>query len=362
MFITTYGKFFDRFLLAYLQFCSAHKANRQLVMAKILIEKIPDRKDDQFLSRMQEKTMNERKKVFEHLAKASGIVHVFISGMLLYTEHEQKTKAFNQVITKSYVCLEYIIPKCLSSVVFQKVKTLRISVMEMRIGRQTKPSKGDKIHSQDNDQFHKNENDSKMSFGNQLDIFYENCLQDSVENEVVYFFHAPLLTADDFLIFQTQYVELQYGSLSSSDRFNRRRYTHILAELASIDDEEEKYDWNLKLEQSKIEFEDTTEKRKDEHNSKLILSRRQDHRLYIGYRATIEFSFDNGKTKWSELPEIIKCMQDKLFWSTLWSPFSIIYKGVLFMNHNSRNISRKQLLKLLMNRSRTRCRNIPNKQ
>ena len=309
------------------------------------IKDFPDNKDDQFLSRMQEETLNERKKVFENLAEASGIVHVFISGMLLYTEHENKIKALNQVITQSYVCLEYIIPKCLSSVVFQKIKTLRLSVMEMRIGRETKPSKGDKIHSKDIDQFYRNENNSKMSFGNQLDIFYDNCLEDSVENEVVYFFHAPWLTTDDFCIFQTKYAVLQYEKLSNMDRFNRRKYTHILAELASIDDEEEKCDWNLKLEQSKIEFKDTTDTMHNEHNSKLILSRKKHHRLFIGYRATIEFSFDNGKTKWSELPGIINCMQKKLFWSRLWGPFSTIYRGVSFMNH----ISRKQLWNKIKN-------------
>ena len=172
----------------------------------------PNRNDDQYLKRIQNETLTERKKVFEHLAKASGIVHVFISGMLLYTEHEQKRKGTFR--NQSYVCLHYIIPKCLSSVIFLKIKTLRISVMEMRIGRRTKPSKGNKIHSNDVNQLYKNEH--KMSLNDQLDIFYENCLKDSVRNEVVYIYHAPLLTTNDFFIFQDKYDERQYGLLSFS--------------------------------------------------------------------------------------------------------------------------------------------------
>ena len=128
----------------------------------------------------------------------------------------------------------------------------------------------------------------------------------------MYIFYAPLLTTDEFSVFQKNYVDLQYGYLSNSERFNRQKYIYTLAELACIDDEEEIFDWNLKLEQSKILFEDTEEKKKDEHNSKLILSRTQHHRFYIGYRATIEFSFDNGGTKWSKLPEIIKYIQNMI--------------------------------------------------
>ena len=40
----------------------------------------PDLNDDQFLSQLQEQTLPERKKVFEHLAKASGFVHILYPG------------------------------------------------------------------------------------------------------------------------------------------------------------------------------------------------------------------------------------------------------------------------------------------
>ena len=165
--------------------------------------------------------------------------------MLLYTEHEEKIVSQLRNYSQSFVCLEYIIPKCLSSVVFQKIEVLRISIMEMRTGLNTKPSLGYKIHAADVDQFYKNDEDSKMSLNNQLDIFYENCLLSTVENEVVYIFHAPLLTTDDFFIFQNKFVQTQNSSWKVLDRYNREKYTNTLAELASLDDDDVrvKSDW-----------------------------------------------------------------------------------------------------------------------
>ena len=286
-----------------------------------------DSNDDHCLRRMQEQSLTERKKVFENLAKASGIVHIFISGMLLYTEHEQKIiGSHNQKYNQSYVCLEYILPKCLSSVVFQNIKILRISVMELRIARETKPSMGFKIGIEDVEKFYKNEDNTKMSLNNQLDLFYKKCLQDSVENEVVYVFHAPLLTPDDFSIFQRRFVEVQGMSLQGMNRYYQQKYLNTLAELATIDDDEEEiFDWNRHLKESKILFENTITRQQDQHKWRLIKSKTQDYRLFIGYRATIEFSFDNGRTKWSKLRRIIKYMQNKLLWSQIWSGQSPIF-------------------------------------
>ena len=58
-----------------------------------------------------------------HLSKACGIVHIFISGMLLYTDHRDDNIR--------YVRLQNIIDACLSNIAVNRVQTIRTGIQRL---------------------------------------------------------------------------------------------------------------------------------------------------------------------------------------------------------------------------------------
>ena len=97
------------------------------------------KKNSNLLNRVLEETYKERAGVLNHLSLASGIVHVFISGMKLYRTKKWKSRR------ESYVDLERIVRECSLKINRDNVESLRVSVMEFRVSKKIRPSIGAKI-------------------------------------------------------------------------------------------------------------------------------------------------------------------------------------------------------------------------
>ena len=244
--------------------------------------------DDHHLSN-QKIVVGRRRKAFECLRNASGVVHLFMSGMFVYTNSD--TTKGRKMFDECYVNLENIIKECLSAIDFVNMDKLRISIMELQAGRQTTPSSGLKLHVSEVDQYYLRRVNRRVSLNDQLDIFYENCLRDSVKNEIVYIFHTPLLTPDEFAIFQTNFVGRQDLNLS-------RIMDYYLLN-------KKRFDPNIFSEKKICE----------NHTFKIKLFETHEYRLFIGYRATIELKFGDSE---ANLSKEMKSMQNKLAFSRIW--------------------------------------------
>ena len=260
------------------------------------------------LNKIMEETYKERTKILNNLSKAAGCLHVFISGMKLYRNPRKSNR-------DSYVELNQIIRDCLFKVDKNKVASLRVTVMEFRVKRRIRPSIGVKISSMDVGDLYKKQHQSLMSFNNDLDLFYEQCLHKKVPNEVVQFFHAQQLTAEEFQSFQCRCEESIHKRFSTSHRQNCSKYTKVLGKFASIENDEIfNSDWNIDFVNAKNIFEENKSQLNDTKRSVLNLSENQDYKLFIGYRASFQVPLD-GKS----INKITKSSRGKLTYLKLWN-------------------------------------------
>lgn len=215
---------------------------------------------------------------FNCLSRAKGIVHVFIS---------EKRR-------KSYLCLDYI-SKCLSSIIIQKVKTLRVSVMEMvyngygnGFGYMDSDSRIDLYKVEE---LYRNQRDEyRISLNNQLDSFYDQCLNAKIQIGVVYYFYAQLLDPKKLEYLSGTYVT---WGMELKRLFLEVYRVNLLARLSPIDDIfmtsrsvhviYEKY----KTDFSRLIPPPDYTKYKIKTNYPM-----EDHILFFGSRATMEFNFD----------------------------------------------------------------------
>ena len=237
------------------------------------------------LNKIMEETYSQRAKVLNHLSNANGFVHVFISGMKLYRNHRKSNR-------DSYVELNRIIRDCSLKVNKKNVTSLRVTVMEFRVSGKIRPSVGVKISSMDVANLYKKQHKSLMSFNNDLDHFYEQCLRKKVQNEVVQFFHAQKLTEDEFQSFQCRFEDSIDRRFSTSHRYNCSKYTKILGRFASIENDVIfNTDWKANLVHAKDIFEENISQINDTQKSVCDLSENQDYKLFIGYRASFQVPF-----------------------------------------------------------------------
>ena len=264
-----------------------------------------------YLNEILKKNYEPRAEILKNLWKASGIVHVFISGMKLYKDHPNRKN-------ESMVELNQIIRDCFKNVNRKYVKSLQVSLMEFRASGKIRPSMGVRINSMDVNDLYKRQNDSLMSFGNDLDRFYGQCLHEKIQNEVVQFFHAQQLTTDEFESYQYKFENLVDERFLTNHRQNRKTYTKILARFASTENNEGfDTDWNIKFVKAQHRFNHNISQLEHRKKSVYDLSQNQDYKLFIGYRASFQVPLHLRFNK-AFLAELTNFSQQKLTHSKLW--------------------------------------------
>ena len=187
--------------------------------------------------------------------------------------------------------------------------------MEFRFSGKIRPSIGVKIGSMDVDELYKMQHTSLLSFNNDLDLFYEQCLDEKVQNGVVQFFHAQQLTKDEFQSFQCRFEDLIHKRYSTSYRQNCSKYTKILEKFASIkNDEIINTDWNTNLINAKYIFEENRSQLNERKRAVCDLSENQDYKLFVGYRASFQVPLDE-----TSIAKLTKSSRGKLSHSKLWN-------------------------------------------
>ena len=256
---------------------------------------------------------DRRVQIFQHLNSASGNVHIFISGMLMYKRIQQSKQ-------DSMVSLIEVIEDCLNFLSSSMFSKLRISFMEMRVGRSTRPSRGRKLSLHDVEEFYKISNEQIMSFNNQLDLYYEECLSEQVRNTVVRFFHAQQLEFDNFQIFQSNFIRSKNKQLAGKHRNNYRTYIRKLAELASPNELEAETipKWNRRLKSAQIQFDARKHHIDQRILSAIKISEKQEFRLFIGYRVSFEFQRNEILLEQEKIIKIVGKFQSELIYSELW--------------------------------------------
>ena len=232
-------------------------------------QKSKKRKDRQLL---QIENHSQRKEALKCLSTATGNVHVFIFGMNLYVESNEKDE--------SYIDLKMMMNEILSVIRKTNAEFLQVSFSELRVSSGTSPSMGMRI-----DQFQVRElyrqKTATLSFNNQLDEFYEKSQSRNIRCDVCYFFLAELLRQKELETY-------------------KRRFNEI--------------------EQCRMERKGTRVETKSKHEKILQESQYKEYRLFTGFRATLSFpvTLYSGNQDDKILELIYKNLESKLAYSIIW--------------------------------------------
>ena len=151
-----------------------------------------------------------------------------------------------------------------------------------------------------------------ISFYDQLDEFYEACLNNKIENESVYYFYAPKMTVNECINFMKSYQSQKESRISRHYNYTRRKY------------QKELYGFNKMAQQKNWSEEELYKNRKNsyqeflssnqEFNSQIDANRKftaqllesLDHQLFHGSRMTIEFTHTNDNSITEQFDNIIE--------------------------------------------------------
>ena len=191
--------------------------------------------------------------------------------------------------------------------------------MELRVSKNTRPSTGKKISSDEVKHFYNQQDDQIMSFNNQLDLFYENCLENSLENSVVRFFHTQMLEPNDFDLFQSNFTQIKQRLFNKQQSRIMRNYRKSLRKIESSNESDENKQLRFKSR------EDYKNKRIESYEHQKLLSLKEamdkDNRIYIGYRATFELQLHKCSLSMDEhkIAKIVSFLESKLIYKQLWN-------------------------------------------
>ena len=217
---------------------------------------------------------------------------------------------------------------------------LRISFFLFDSFKKIVKSAGYKVNKQEVERLYQSDRLPKVSLNDELDMFYEKCLQNNTCSEFVYFFQTKMMTLDQQLLFakemrtrlteQTQKNEENFqtrlAALSEKerkltvDKHNRyalesmpyeparfiesqsRRINYRTRRISIIDDRA-RIDQNYYENKHRIEEE-------IEFTSKLV--DKLEYNLFHGFRATVELDFERGKPSPDNIDASINLVTSKV--------------------------------------------------
>ena len=176
--------------------------------------------------------------------------------------------------------------------------------MDMYTRKQTHPSESNRIDREEVTRLYKQKEIFKISLNDQLDSFYEKCRTNQFPgHEVAFFFHAELLTSNEFKQYHKRYCEIQ-----------KKRFPNKIRAL------EKQFQ---KLDVKQLEKKITRSKR--EHENNLKASKNKAYRLFGGIRATLLFHPKRGLPSDESLNRLFDNLKPMLFtqlWRK-WDPLKI---------------------------------------
>ena len=208
---------------------------------------------------------SQRKEALKCLSTATGNVHVFIFGMNLYVESNERDE--------SYVDLKMIADEILAVIRNTTAQFLQVSILELRVSGGTSSLTGRRIDEFQVRELYRRQTDVRKSLNNQLEYFYVktklnnmsqlNISQESVAYDTDYFFLAEKLRLRELQLYEKRFTEIE------NSRFERKQKP--------------------------------VDKVTSQHERILQESKYKEHRLYTGFRATISFDLYSGNPDYNKL-------------------------------------------------------------
>ena len=153
---------------------------------------------------------------------------------------------------------------------------------------------------------------SLVSFNDQLDKFYEDCLLNRIENETVRYFYARKTTVNEFKNFEKSYQKKEESRVEQVDNNTSRSHPNKLYNFYKKSREQ---NWNKeelsknrkKFNKKFSEYEKKSRKRvREERKHAAQFSEFLDHQLFHGSRITVEFIYNNRLSITEQLDDIFQ--------------------------------------------------------
>ena len=216
-----------------------------------------------------------------------------------------------------------LIKNAISSIPNDRIQRLRISLMEFLPMSEIIKSAENHINERLASQLYRNSNrpwvtawDSPpwVSFNNQLDKFYEECLINKIENETVRYFYSRKTTANEFINFEKSYQSKEEKRIALLYDTTWRRYRKKPKEFNK---KARKQNWSGEelykkrteaVSRSKefVTFLNRQKRIRDEREHTAQFPGFLDHQLFYGSRLTIEFTSNNNNSITEQLEHIIQ--------------------------------------------------------
>lgn len=151
-----------------------------------------------------------------------------------------------------------------------------------------------------------------VSFNNQLDRFYEECLIDKIENETVRYFYSRKMTVNECIDFEKSYQSKEESRIAllydNTWRSYRKKVNEFERKARKQNwTEDELFKKRTEAVNRSNEFVTNRQKRiRDEREHTAQFPRFLDHQLFYGSRLTIEFTTNNSYTITEQLDHIIR--------------------------------------------------------
>ena len=138
----------------------------------------------------------------------------------------------------------------------------------------------------------------KISFNDELDLFYEKCLLNVCCGGAVGFFHAQLLSEEDDESFCDRFLKKEKHRLSKEERKSKNDYFRKM-NSHKTDDRRQSY-----IRMAKPAFDAEQQKIKKEKDIAKKLPKFLEYGLFYGYRSTCEFGEDRTRWRMHELYQL----------------------------------------------------------
>ena len=161
--------------------------------------------------------------------------------------------------------------------------------------KQTNPREANRIDKDEVKRLYNGRGSHKISLNDQLENFYTKCkCQRLLQHEVAYFFHTEQLEVDELDEYQKRFSELESNRFKK--KTNHRRYIKSAKKYESL---------------------------KKIYHENIAISKRSEHRLYGGVRATLVFNSKCSSLRNYNLQALCQRIQPMLF-TQLWRKWTPI--------------------------------------
>ena len=206
-----------------------------------------------------------------------------------------------------------MIRQSLKYIQIDQVDLLRISLIEFRPSRKIMVSAQNQISKSEVKRLYHQKRYIKISFNDQLDSFYEKCLLEDVGTEIVHFFQTEKLKSEQSSSFADQFFKNEQERYRKRAENSKQKFHKELKKITEYDGDPD----NVSILEQRNEFLQRHLNNLNQIHKQVITTARSKlpaflgYNLFHGFRATVEFDFQNGKPGQEKIKETLKSLKVK---------------------------------------------------